>query len=209
MLITGAKGHAIEILEILTKKDQLNDLYFYDDVSEDIGDYLYNKFRIIRSVEEVKDLFKKDNRYILGLGKPELRHRIAKKFNELGGKLTSIISHDAYIGSWNCMIEAGVNIMPKTFISNDTTICEGALINTGSQIHHGTYIGRYSEISPHVSIAGNCKIEEFCSIGIGAVILPNIQIGKNTIVGAGSVVTKNSSGHEIIFGVPAKQKRLK
>jgi acetyltransferase-like isoleucine patch superfamily enzyme len=35
------------------------------------------------------------------------------------------------------------------------------------------------------------------------------EIYKMLIVGAGSEVTKNIPGHENIFGVPAKQKRLK
>jgi len=207
MLIIGAKGHAVEILDVLTKNNMLEDLFFYDDISEDLGEYLFDRFNIIKSSDEAERLFERDRRYILGLGNPELRYRMVKKFNRLGGILTSVVSSDASVGRWGCTMETGVNIMAKTFISSNTTICEGVLINAGSQVHHGTYIGRYSEISPNVSVAGNCRVGEFCSIGIGAVLLPGIHIGNNAVVGAGSVVTGNVPENEIVYGVPAKSRK--
>lgn len=44
-----------------------------------------------------------------------------------------------------------------------------------------------------------------CWIGMNSVILPGVILGDNTIVGAGSVVTKKfEEGNVIIAGVPAK-----
>lgn len=44
-----------------------------------------------------------------------------------------------------------------------------------------------------------------CWIGINSVILPGVILGDNTIVGAGSIVTKSfPDGHCIIVGNPAK-----
>lgn len=47
-------------------------------------------------------------------------------------------------------------------------------------------------------------IEENCNIGIGAIILPGIVIGKGAKVGAGAVVTKNVNEYTVVAGVPAK-----
>ena len=41
-------------------------------------------------------------------------------------------------------------------------------------------------------------------IGANAVILPNCEIGKGVIVGAGAVVTSNIDSYSIVGGVPAK-----
>ena len=41
-------------------------------------------------------------------------------------------------------------------------------------------------------------------LGAGAIILPSVHIGKNVIVGAGSVVTKSIPAGEIWIGNPAK-----
>ena len=204
MLIIGAKGHASEILEILTLQNELEDLFFFDNVSQNISGLLYDKFKVVRTYEEASELFKTDNRFIIGVGSPGLRYELSQKFLKLGGILTSIISPDAHVGSWNCVIQAGVNIMQKAFISNDTFIGEGTLVNAGCNIHHGCRVGIYAEISPLAGIGGNCEIGDFSSIGFGATILPNIKIGRNVVVGAGAVVTKNIDNNLIVTGVPAK-----
>jgi carbonic anhydrase/acetyltransferase-like protein (isoleucine patch superfamily) len=51
---------------------------------------------------------------------------------------------------------------------------------------------------------GAVSLEDGCWIGIGAVILPGVSIGKNAIVGANAVVTKNVPARSIAAGIPAK-----
>lgn len=41
-------------------------------------------------------------------------------------------------------------------------------------------------------------------IGANAVIIGNVRIGDNSIIGAGSVVTKDIPANSVAFGVPAK-----
>ena len=45
-----------------------------------------------------------------------------------------------------------------------------------------------------------------CSIGANTVILPGIEIGENSLIGAGSVVTKNIPKNKIAFGNPCRPK---
>ena len=88
MVIIGAKGHAKEILEIFSKKNQ----------------YLYNKFKVLKNSIELREIFKKDNRFVIGVGNPKIRFDLTNWFIKQGGKLNSIISPNAIIGSWNCNI---------------------------------------------------------------------------------------------------------
>jgi len=48
------------------------------------------------------------------------------------------------------------------------------------------------------------KIEDDCWIGINVCILKNVTIGKHSIIGAGSVVTKSVPPYSIVAGNPAK-----
>jgi acetyltransferase-like isoleucine patch superfamily enzyme len=48
------------------------------------------------------------------------------------------------------------------------------------------------------------KVEAGADIGMGAVILPGVTIGKGSIVGAGAVVTKDVPPFAIVAGIPAK-----
>lgn len=58
----------------------------------------------------------------------------------------------------------------------------------------------------HSSIAYKKVIlEDDCDIGIGAIILPGVTIGKGAQVGAGAIVTKNVNPYSIVVGSPAKE----
>ena len=48
------------------------------------------------------------------------------------------------------------------------------------------------------------NIEDNVSLGANSVILPGITLKMGTIVGAGSVVTKNTNENDIVIGNPAK-----
>ena len=47
-------------------------------------------------------------------------------------------------------------------------------------------------------------IQKNAWIGAGAIVLPGITVGENSVVAAGSVVTKNVPTNTVIGGVPAK-----
>lgn len=84
------------------------------------------------------------------------------------------------------------------------------------------YIGDHVMIGPNVTItaAGHpvdpdlrretvqfnfpVRIEENAWIGAGAILLPGVTIGKNSIIGAGSVVTKDIPADVVAMGVPCR-----
>lgn len=205
MLIVGAKGFAKEVLEILNQLNQIENLVFYDDVSEDLPEMLYGKFRILRTIDEASDFFKNvDNRFTIGIGNPVLRKKLADKFIELGGVFTSTISPEANIGSFGNQLNEGINIMTGSVITNDVFIGKGVIVNLNSTIGHDCHIGNFVEISPGVSISGNCKIGDYAVLGTNATVLPKITIGKNVIVGAGAVITKDVPDNCLVVGMPAK-----
>ena len=204
MIIIGAKGFAKEVLEILYQMNFSDGIMFFDDISDGLPKILFNKFMILRNLDEVKDIFKNDNRFTIGIGKPSQRYQLSKKFEELGGNIFSTISPYVHIGHFNNIIDSGVNIMTGTVITNDVQILKGVLINLNCTIGHDSVIERFCELSPGVHISGHSYIEEFTTIGTGAVILPGIRIGRNSVIGAGSVVNKDIPSDSIAIGVPAK-----
>lgn len=205
MIIIGARGFAKEILEICHQNEELNDLVFYDDVTPDIEPKLYNKFQIIRTLDEAKVYFETvDKRFTIGIGNPALRKMLYEKFSKIGGVLTSTISKNAIIGNYGVNIKEGSNIMTNVVLTNDIQIGIGVIVNQITSIGHDVEIGDFTEICPNVSISGNCKIGKNVFIGTGAVILPKIEIGDNVIIGAGAVVSKDLPDNSVAVGVPAK-----
>ena len=204
MLIAGAKRHAIEVLELFHHLDQLENLYFFDDLTISDGSLVFNKFPIIKNLVDVHNYFSTNPHFVLGLGNPLLRKKLAEKLISEGGKLTSIISDNANIGHYNVHLGIGLNVMQNAMISNSVKIGNASLINAFVSIHHDATVGEYCEVSPHATLLGGCSIGAYTSIGSNATILPNIKIGNNVIIGAGAVVTTNIPDNVIAYGVPAK-----
>ena len=211
MLIFGAKGFAIEVLNILSENQYKENIVFYDDISNDLDKMLYSKYPILKNKIEVQEFFLKNgSSFTIGIGNPNLRAKIYKQFKNIGGKLTSTISSNSAIGHYDTKIDIGCNILSGVKISNSVSIGRGCLIYYNSVITHNCIIGDFVEISPSVNILGNVEICRNTHIGANVTILPNIKIGKNSIIGAGSVVTKNVPDNVLAIGVPSKIiKRIK
>lgn len=52
---------------------------------------------------------------------------------------------------------------------------------------------------------GTIRIGDNCFIGVNTIILPDVEIGHDSIVGAGSVVNKNVPPGSVVAGVPARE----
>jgi acetyltransferase-like isoleucine patch superfamily enzyme len=54
------------------------------------------------------------------------------------------------------------------------------------------------------SFVGAVTLQDGCWIGIGAVILPGVIVGRNAVVAANAVVTKDVPDCAVVGGIPAK-----
>lgn len=204
MIIVGAKGFAKELLEVLTQLKFTNKIYFFDDISTDLPQSLFNKFEILRNLNDVEQVLKEDPLFGLGIGGPINRYKLSNLFTGKGGKLATIISPYATIGTYENVIYDGCTIMTGAILTNSITLGKGCLINLNVTIGHDCIIGDFVEMSPGVSVSGRCIIGDFCNIGTNATILPGVKIGKNVTIGAGAVVTKDIGDGLTLVGIPAK-----
>ena len=83
----------------------------------------------------------------------------------------------------------------------------GVVIEDNVQI--GSHCSIYS-ISTIDNTSGKIYLKNNCRIGSHTTILPGVTIGKNSVVGAHSLVNKDIPDNVIAYGVPAKViKKLK
>ena len=130
---------------------------------------------------------------------------------------TISIGNNVYIGH---------NAILKGYYKNEMVIDDHTWIGQGCFLHSagGVVIGKAVGMGPAVKIItsvhkdedlskplifcdlefGKVVIEDGCDIGVGAIILPGVKIGEGSIVGAGSVVTKDVEPYAIVAGSPAK-----
>ncbi|GMQ26648.1 acetyltransferase [Algoriphagus sp. oki45] len=199
MIVAGAGGHAMELLDILISGGKTENLVFFDEIN--IREVFQDRFPIIHSAEEVKAHFQKDPFFILGTGNPQLRHQFYLRFTGLGGRLISVQGKGVAFSNFSSGAEEA-DIFNLCFIGANTQIGKGCLINTGAQIHHEVKIGDFTEVNPGAVLLGKVEVGKFCSIGANATILPKVKIGNKVTVGAGSVVTQDVEDEVTVVGVP-------
>ncbi len=90
-------------------------------------------------------------------------------------------------------------------IGNNTNIQDGAIIHATYQ-KYPTNIGN-NVIVAHGAIVHGCTVKDNVMIGMNAVILDDADIESDTIIAAGSVVTKGTKveGGSVYAGIPAKK----
>ena len=121
------------------------------------------------------------------------------------------ISKNVSIGR-NCVL--GQNV----FIGESVRIGDNVKIQNNVSIYKGVKIGKNVFVGPSVVFTNDLypiaekwskdlimdtQIEDNVSLGANSTILPGITVGKYSLIGAGSVVTKNIPSNSIVFGNPA------
>ena len=102
----------------------------------------------------------------------------------------------------------------------DATVVVGddCKVENFASIYRGVTIGNRVFVGPHVCFTNDTypravspdwkvlptKVENGASIGANATILCGLTIGRNAMVAAGAVVTKDVPPHALVAGVPAK-----
>lgn len=96
------------------------------------------------------------------------------------------------------------NVLIDSSFPEHITIGDGVYITRGAKvICHTAFTPLTQKIVGHEYTIGNVVIEEGAYIGVNAVILPSVRVGRCALVGAGAVVTKDVPPYAIVGGVPA------
>ena len=111
-------------------------------------------------------------------------------------------------------IQAGAKVGARCKIQSHTFICEGVTIEDGVFVGHGvTFV---NDKRPRATADGGALqtaddwemletvVEAGASIGSGATILGGVRIGRDALVGAGAVVTRDVEPGATVAGNPAR-----
>jgi UDP-2-acetamido-3-amino-2,3-dideoxy-glucuronate N-acetyltransferase len=110
----------------------------------------------------------------------------------------------------NCKIDAFVYVEEGVVIGDNCKIRPFVFIPTGVTIESDVFIGPNvtftNDLYPKVKgdwTLVKTRVKSGASLGANSVILPGLIIGKQALVGAGAVVTKDVPDKAIVAGNPA------
>ncbi|HEX4511443.1 MAG TPA: acyltransferase [Burkholderiaceae bacterium] len=127
------------------------------------------------------------------------------------------LDEDVYVGHYAIL---------KGYFKNQLRVGAGSWIGQAAFLHAagGITVGVRVGIAPHVCVltsvhadagrevaimdgpieARPVVLEDGCDVGVGAVILPGVTVGRGAQVGAGAVVTHDVPPYAVVAGNPAR-----
>ncbi len=142
--------------------------------------YVFVKFKIMI----LNSLFNKSYQYLLKNKRQRYISSLVKKGLKLGKNISII--EDFFFDPSHCFLIS---------IGSNTTISPNVRL-----IAHDAST---KKILGYTKI-GKIDIGENCFLGDSVIVLPKVKIGSNSIIGSGSVVTKDIPPNSIVAGNPAK-----
>lgn len=171
LYLIGAGGYGKQLGNILNKDKFFKTIKFVDDQYElSIGSFLK----------------KKNLRFTITIGNPEIREKIYLKSLKTSLKYSTIILSKKNIYTKN--INNGCIIEHNTVITNNVFLGIGNLVLTGSVIGHDVSIGNFCNIGCNTVISGRVNISNKVQIGANSFISNDVKICSNTIIVPGSSV---------------------
>jgi UDP-2-acetamido-3-amino-2,3-dideoxy-glucuronate N-acetyltransferase len=135
--------------------------------------------------------------------------------SDIGEKTTiwqyAVILSEAKIGA-NCNINCHTFIENDVIIGSNVTVKPGVYLWDGLRIEDNVFIGpnatftndKYPRSKQYPTSFQKTILRKGCSIGANATILGGTTVGEFSIIGAGSVVTRDVPAYSLVVGNPAK-----
>lgn len=142
------------------------------------------------------------DRFIIGVGDPNLRYEIFHALKERDCHFINLISPWSYVPGDFVMGEA--NIISSTCnFSGGSSIGDGNYFNGNVRLGHDVTIGSCNFFAPSATILGGAKVGDRNLMAVQSVLLDHAKIGDNNRIAPGSIVFKGCRDNCRLAGNPA------
>ena len=204
IVVVGCGGHGRVIISILKKLEQFELVGYVD--REDKGNVLGIPFLgTDEDLEKVRDGNQVTNAAI-GLGSTKIttkREDLYEQLKEMGFAFPLIVSPYSVVDETVSLGEGSV-VMPGAIINVGTTSGVCSIFNTGSCTDHDCLVSDFVHIAPGAVLCGGVEVGENSLIGAGATVVQYKNVGSRCLIGAGSTVVNDCLESGVYKGKPAK-----
>jgi acetyltransferase EpsM len=202
IVIAGGGGHGRVVREILSFEPYCS-RFLVSGVLDDAlpeGDVIFEDAPVLGPVDG--RTLEANGYFIAAIGDNRTRRMI---FERLGGAVRSPrLIHPATIISESATIEPGTVVVAGAVINPEAAVGENVIINTGATVGHHVHVSSHCHVAPGVNLGGGSRMEMGALAAIGSVVVPSVTMGAWSILGAGSVATRDIPAGAVALGIPAE-----
>jgi sugar O-acyltransferase (sialic acid O-acetyltransferase NeuD family) len=141
--------------------------------------------------------------YLIGIGSPQVRATVARRFDETSRLAFTAIHPSATVGS-RTRLGRGSIVCAGAQLSTNVEIGRHGHVNPASVIGHDAKLEDCVSINPGAVVSGDVHIESGALIGANATVLQGLTVGANALVGASACVVRDVGPGMTVRGVPAR-----
>jgi sugar O-acyltransferase (sialic acid O-acetyltransferase NeuD family) len=205
IILIGGGNQAHYTIDIIEKEGKYQIVGIIDSI-QDIGADRFG-YPILGRQENIKEIIEQHQIEggIITIGDNWSRYYVSNQIKELipNFKFVNAIHPSVIIGN-NVKLGVGITAMAGVIFNPKSIIGDFTFFATGAQIEHDCTISDFASVSAGSVTGGYVKLGKFSAITLGATIFDRVEIGENTVVGAGSLVTKSLPDNVLVYGNPAK-----
>ena len=201
--ILGAGGHGQVIADAAQMSGRWSEVRLYDDNTSSTA----NTKSVWPVAGTTSDLLSMppapNHQAIVGIGDNVTRLTLHTRLCALGWSMATVV-HPSAIISKHADVLAGTVVLAGAVINVGTLVDEACIINTRASIDHDCRLGPGVHISPGALLAGTVTIGSRAWIGMGSVVINNLHLGDDVILGAGATAISDIAAGSVAVGSPAQ-----
>ena len=205
IVVIGGGNQAHYVIDIIEKAGQYNIVGIIDSIHEVDSDRF--GYKILGRQENICELINQHQIHggIIAIGDNWARCNVSLQIASLAPnfKFINAIHPSVIIGN-NVEIGEGVTAMAGVIFNPKSIIGNFTFFATGAQVEHDCVISDFASISAGSVTGGHVKLGKYSALTLGVTVLDRLEIGENTVVGAGSLVLKSLPSNVLVYGNPAK-----
>lgn len=148
-----------------------------------------------------------EDRFVLAIGRMDVRRRVARALTERGARFTQLI-HPTAVVAPTAQLGEGVVVCPFALVSDNVRLGDFSMLNFYASCGHDAVVGRYSVLSPYATLNGEAVLEDEVFLGTHATVVAGRRIGARSKISANSVAMRDVPAGALVLGVPGRSQLI-
>jgi sugar O-acyltransferase (sialic acid O-acetyltransferase NeuD family) len=206
LLVLGAGGHARTVLSILDSLGQWEVVGILDR-EEKSEKEIISGVSVLGSWGNLSKFRSQGiSNAVVAVGDNLERRQLFGLLTESGFSIPTLVHPGAFVDK-SATLGGGCVICVGAIICAQVKLGSNVLVNAGPIVDHETIVEDDVHIGSGCNISGRVKIGQRAFLGISTTIFEKKRVGRNVVLGAGSVLMDNLPNDVVACGAPAKISR--
>jgi sugar O-acyltransferase (sialic acid O-acetyltransferase NeuD family) len=205
IVIIGGGNQAHYTIDIIEREGKYNVVGIIDSI-HDIGSDRFG-YKVLGRQEDIISIMANYDVCggLISIGDNWIRYKVYKQISVLAPDFEFVNAiHPSVVVGNGVKMGLGIVAMAGVIFNPKSVIGDFTFFATGAQIEHDCIISEFASVSAGSVMGGYVKLGRFSALTLGVVVLDRLEIGENTVVGAGSLVLKSLPSHILAYGNPAQ-----